>query len=153
VPLKRNEAKYMKSKTQTICTAALLLGAVTVMAINFSAGWNGGPPQAVNIAATVFYLIFWVLMLRFKPAAKTSALLSLYTMIGCIIGFCSVAGNWGGGIITVLIVPVIFPPASLFYGLRIVGGYQMFYILSAVISFVIMIFSLITLVNKPSKTE
>jgi len=142
----------MKNKAQTICTAALLLGAIIVIAINFSAGLMGSPPTAVNIAATIFYLIFWVLMLRFKPAAKASALLSLYTMIGCIIGFCSVAGNWGGGIITVLIVPIIFPPASLFYGLRIVGGYPLFYMFSAVISFVIMIFSFITLVNKPSKS-
>lgn len=143
----------MKNKTQTICTAALLLGAVIVMAVNFPAGWNGGPPQAANIAATAFYLIFWVLMLRFKPAAKTSALLSLYTMIGSIIGFCSVAGSWGGGFATVILVPIIFPAGALFYGLRLIQDFKIFYIVTAAISFVIMIFSLITLVNKPTKTE
>ena len=137
----------MKNKTQTICTAALLLGAVAVMAINFSAGFMGGPPTAANITATVFYLIFWVLMLRFKPAAKASTFLSIYTMVGSIIGFCSVMGNWGGGIVTVLLVPIIFPPAALFYGLKIIGSYPVFYMLSALISFTIMIFSLITLAN------
>ena len=58
----------MKNKTQLVCTISLLLGAVIVIAINFSAGWMGDKPQSVNIAATAFYLLFWVLMLRFKPA-------------------------------------------------------------------------------------
>ena len=143
----------MKSKTQLICTISLLLGAVIVIAINFSAGWMGDKPQSANIAATAFYLIFWVLMLRFKPAAKASSILSLYTMIGSIVGFCATAGQWGGGFVSVILFPLVFPSGALFYGLRFMQDFKIFYILTAAISFAILIFSLITLVNKPSKTE
>ena len=143
----------MKNKTQLVCTISLLLGAVIVIAINFSAGWMGDKPQSVNIAATAFYLLFWVLMLRFKPAAKASSILSLYTMIGSIIGFCATAGEWSGGFVSVILFPLTFPSAALFYGLRFMQDFKIFYLIVAAISFAILIFSLITLVNKPSKTE
>ena len=143
----------MKNKTQLACTISLLLGAVVVMVINFSVGFMGDKPEAVNIAATIFYLIFWILMLRFKPAAKTSSLLSLYTMIGSVVGFCSIAGNWAGGFVSVILVPLTFPVGALFYGLRFMQDFKIFYLITALISFVILIFSLITLVNGPSKEK
>ena len=138
----------MKNKSQLLCTITLLLGAIIVTALNFSVAWSGDKPQATNMAATGFYLLFWVLMVRFKPAAKASALISLYTMVAAILSFLSLSGEWGGFILRAFAAPA----TAVFYGIKLIESLYIFYILSAVFSFVVLIFSLITMVNKPSKS-
>ena len=142
----------MKNKTQLICTISMLLGAIVVIAINFTAFWSGSPVSNVNITATFFYFVFWLLMVRFKPAAKISLLLSLYTLAASILSFCDIHAEWTG-IAHLVTVFVSVPSGALFYGIRFFQNLKFFSIITAIRSFVIIILSLITMVNKTNKVE
>ncbi len=150
---KNEEVKYMKNKLETLCTVSVVLSAVVCMAVNFNAAFNNLTPNALNMVATVFFLLFWILILRFAPAAKISSILSLSVMIGAIIGFCSVIAGWNSGIVKILLFLFVFPPKALFYGVNFLVDDKILYIFIAIFAFVILIFSLITLVNKKTKPE
>lgn len=140
-----------KLNLKPICMVSLLGAALICAVVNFSNGFMGGPPTAVNITATIFFLLFWALMTQFYPAAKTSFFMSIYTLVTAIIGFC-VAGEYLGAA-NIVISFVIFPCASLFYGLNFLQNFKLFYLIIALISSAIMLFSLITLVNKKPKAK
>lgn len=140
-----------KLNLKLICMVSLLGAALICAVVNFSNGFMGGPPTAVNITATIFFLLFWALMTQFYPAAKTSFFMSIYTLVTAIIGFC-VAGEYLGAA-NIVISFVIFPCASLFYGLNFLQNFKLFYLIIALISSAIMLFSLITLVNKKPKAK
>ena len=139
-------------KLDIFCTAVLLLAAMACGIINFPNTVNNAALTSLNITATIFFLLFWVLMLRLRPAAKTSAFLGLYVFAASIVGFCSLVGEWAN------IFTKIFttPAATLFYGVKFINDYKFFYVFMAIVSFSIVIYSLITLVNKkpaPTKAE
>ena len=72
----------------------MLAAAVAVIAVNFKAASSGAAIEAVNITATVFYLLFWALMTRLGPASKISSLIALYTLAAGIVGICADVGGW-----------------------------------------------------------
>ena len=142
----------MKNKTQLLCTIAMLLGAIIVIAINFTAFWNGSPVSAVNITATFFYFVFWLLMVRFKPAAKISLLLSLYILTASVLSLCDIVAEWTG-IPHLLTTFFAVPSGALFYGIRFLQNLKFFCIITALIGFAMVIMSLITMVNKPANNK
>lgn len=124
----------------------MLALAVVCIAVNFNIAFMGDTPQPINITATVFYLLFWALILRLQPAAKTSSWLALYSMVASIVGFCAIFGDWSGFGRTIATV-LVFPVSSLFYGIKFVSNFSVFYFIVAMISFVLLICSLITVAN------
>ena len=137
----------MKNRFQTLCTIVMLALAVVCIAVNFNVAFMGDTPQAVNITVTVFYLLFWALIMRLEPAAKTSAWMALYSMMASIVALCSILGQWGGFGSTLATV-LVFPVSSLFYGIRFIPDFRLLYVVTAIISFIILIRSLITVANK-----
>ena len=139
-------------KLDIFCTAVLLLAAMACGIINFPNTVNNAALTSLNITATIFFVLFWVLMLRFRPAAKTSAFLGLYVFAASMVGFCSLIGEWANVFTKIFTTPA----ATLFYGVKFVNDYKFFYVFMAIVSFSIVIYSLITLVNKkpaPTKAE
>lgn len=142
-------------KLNLICTIAMLGAAAACIAANFASASSGASVTPTNITATVFYLLFWALMTRFAPAAKTSALLALYSMAAGILAICADLGNWASLLTNIITAPAIM----MFYGIRFFGSLTMLCVVISVVSFVILIYSLITLANrkpvqvKTEKTE
>ena len=139
-------------KLDIFCTAVLLLAAMVCGIINFPNTVNNAALTSLNITATIFFLLFWALMLRFRPAAKASAWLGLYVFAAAIVGFFSLVGDWANLFTRIFTTPA----ATLFYGVKFVNDDKFFYVFMAIVSFSILIYSLITLVNKkpaPTKAE
>ena len=137
-------------KLDAFCTAVLLIAAMACGIVNFPNAVNGVEISVLNITATVFFLLFWALMLRFGPAAKVSAWLSFYVFSVSIVGVCSILGGWEN-----LFTKIITTPAlTLFYGIKFVKDNRVFFPIMAVISFALLFFSLVTLANrKPAQPK
>ena len=139
-------------KLNLLCTIAMLAAAIACIVVNFASASAGTAVTPTNITATVFFLLFWALMSRLVPASKTSALLALYTMVAGILAICADLGNWASLFTNIITAPAIM----MFYGLRFFGSITVLCVAVSIISFVILIYSLITLANKkpvPVKTE
>lgn len=131
-------------KLNLLCTIAMLAATVACIAVNFSAAAANETVTATNICATVFYLLFWALMSRFVPAAKTTALIALYTMAAGIIAVFAPIGGWESLFTNIFTAPAIM----IFYGINFLKNISILCGVFSVISFVILIYSLITLANK-----
>ena len=139
----------MKNKTQFICTVTVLAAFIACAGVNFSNAFSGAEVSSSNIAATGLFLIFWLLLTRFRPAAKVSIILSIFLLTTSVVGFCATTGDWFG-----LGVKVItFPTIAVFYALSFISSWTVFYIITAAISFAILVFSLISLANNQPKSK
>ena len=141
----------MKSKLKILSTVIMLAATVACIVVNFKAASANEKVAAVNICATVFYLLFWALMCRFEAAAKTSALLALYTMASGIVAICAAAGGWANLFTSIFTAPAIM----MFYGINFLNNINILCAVIGAVSFVILIYSLITLANRkptPVKT-
>ena len=141
----------MKSKLKILATFVMLAAAVACITVNFKVAAANGKIEALNICATVFFLLFWALMCRFEAAAKTSALLALYTMASGIVAICAAAGGWANLFTSIFTAPAIM----MFYGINFLNNINILCAVISALSFVILIYSLITLANRkptPVKT-
>lgn len=138
-------------KLNLLCTIVMLAATVACIVVNFKAAATNEVVEATNICATVFYLLFWALMTRFVPAAKTTALIALYTMVAGMVAIFAPLGGWEGLFTNVFTAPAIM----MFYGINFLKNLNILCGVFSVISFIILIYSLITLANKkpqPKKT-
>lgn len=134
----------MKKKLELIATIVMIAAAVVCIAVNFPAASAAAPVEAANITATVFFLLFWVLFSRLEVAAKISAYIALYTMVAGVVAFFSTIGGWANLFSNLLTAPAIM----IFYGIKFFDNMNALCAVMSVFSFVILIYSLITLVNR-----
>ncbi|MBQ9845202.1 MAG: hypothetical protein IJO54_03880 [Oscillospiraceae bacterium] len=134
----------MKKKLELLSTIAMLVAAIVCIAVNFSEASSGATVTATNITATVFFLLFWALMTRFEAAAKVSAFIALYTTISGIVAICAFMGGWESLFTNVFTAPAIM----LFYGIKFINNINVLCGVMSIVSFVILIYSLITLANR-----
>ncbi len=142
----------MKKKLELLSTIVMLAATVACIAVNFSAASKGLSVEAINITATVFFLLFWALISRLETAAKTSALIALYTMVSGVLAICATLGGWASLVTNIITAPAIM----MFYGLKFFENMSVLYVIMSIVSFVILIYSLITLANRkpvPVKAE
>lgn len=137
----------MKSKLKILATFVMLAAAVACITVNFKVAAANGKIEALNICATVFFLLFWALMSRFEAAAKTSALLALYTMASGIVAICEAAGGWANLFTSIFTAPAVM----IFYGINFLYNMNILCAVISALSFVILIYSLITLANRKPK--
>ena len=137
----------MKSKLKILATFVMLAATVACISVNFKVAAANGKIEALNICATVFFLLFWALMSRFEAAAKTSALLALYTMASGIVAICEAAGGWANLFTSIFTAPAVM----IFYGINFLYNMNILCAVISALSFVILIYSLITLANRKPK--
>lgn len=137
-------------KLDTFCTAVLLIAAMACGIVNFPNTVNGAEITVLNVTATIFFLLFWALILRFGPAAKVSTWLSLYVFASSMIGLCSILGEWENILTKIITTPAL----TLFYGIKFIKDNRVFFPIMAVISMALLFFSLVTLANrKPAQPK
>jgi len=140
----------MKKKLELLSTIVMLAAVIACIAVNFSVASKGLPVEAINITATVFFLLFWALISRLEAAAKTSALIALYAMVSGVLAICATLGGWASLVTNIITAPAIM----MFYGLKFFENMSVLYAIMSIVSFVILIYSLITLANrKPAHTK
>ena len=137
----------MKSKLKILATFVMLAAAVACITVNFKVAAANGKIEALNICATVFFLLFWALMSRFEAAAKTSAFIALYTMASGIVAICAAAGGWANLFTSIFTAPAVM----IFYGINFLYNMNILCAAISALSFVIFIYSLITLANRKPK--
>ncbi|MCI8386908.1 MAG: zf-HC2 domain-containing protein [Clostridiales bacterium] len=118
-----------------IAAAALMMG--ICIAVNLSGAWMGGPAGAVNLFATIGYIIFFasfsIITRRSKIFSRISFLLALLTLVSSLLCF---SVRIGAEFMTVPSVILSIFSSVPFYGLRYFLDWTLTYASGTVISLI-----------------